>query len=87
VKLGKKYVLGKLNSHWLGTILFPLPAFCSFDWPSILKLSYSTDTVFHSYHFSIHLNQFSHPDDGSRMFLRNGGTFNHYTVQKPNKMP
>lgn len=32
------------------------------------------------YHFSIHLNQFSHLEGAGIMFLRSFGTFNHYTV-------
>ena len=33
-------------------------------------------------HCSIHLNQFSHPEDGGSMFLWNVRTFNHNTLRK-----
>lgn len=34
---------------------------------------------------TISLKQFSHPEDGGCVFLRNGGTCNDYPEQKPKK--
>jgi len=52
---------GILNFHCLGTILFPLPAFHSCDWPNILKLSYITSRCLPPYHFNIHLKAIQSP--------------------------
>jgi hypothetical protein len=40
-----------------------------------------------SKYFSIQLKQFSHPEDGYNIFLRNVGLSNHYTVQNPKRRP
>ena len=76
-----------LNSHWLGTILFPLNTYCSWDNLKTLNPSSIKDTSVPPSHFSIHLNKFSHPDNGATMFFWNYGTFNHnqYVVQTPNR--
>jgi len=44
-------------------------------------------TYFPPYDFSIHLKQFSHPEDGGNMLLRNFGTFRHCKARKPKTRP
>jgi hypothetical protein len=42
--------------------------------------AYISDKIFHPYHFSIHLNQFTHPEDADNMFFQNAETLNHNTA-------
>jgi len=37
--------------------------------------------------FGLMLNQSSQPEHGETTFLRNIGTFNHWTAEKPNRIP
>ena len=78
---------GRLDSHRLGTVLFPCNTCCRWDQLNTLNPSYINDTFVAPPHFSIHLNKFSHPGDGTSVFYRNFGTFNHNhnVVQTPNR--
>jgi hypothetical protein len=73
---------GILSFHCLGTILFPLSAFQSCDWPNILKLSYVTSRFLSPYHFNIHLKAIQSPWDRWSMFFWSVETFNCYTMQE-----
>jgi hypothetical protein len=43
--------------------------------------------MFPLYHFSIHPNQFNHPEDGGSTFLQNVKKINHRMGQKPKQRP
>jgi hypothetical protein len=73
------------NLTFLRTMLFPFPTFHNCDWPNTFELSYITDTFLPLYYLIIHLNQFSHPEDGGSVLLRNIRIFDHYMVQNPEK--
>ena len=63
IKPEKVATVGNLYSHQLRTNLSSLPA------PYSLR-----DKIFHPHHFSIHLNQFTHPEDADNLFIQNAGT-------------
>ena len=71
------------NSHWIRTILSPLPVPLGYKQPDDLKSSCVSDTKFFLYHFSICPNQFTLPEVGGIAFFENR-TFNYYKVQNPN---
>lgn len=48
-------------------------SFCLCDWPHFLPPD----------HFSIHLNQFTHSEDGGSTLLSDAGTCNRYMMLKP----
>jgi len=88
VRSGKKGLfLGILDSHLLGTILFPLNTCCSWVKVNNLNPAYTNDTSVPPSHFGIHLNKFGQPDDGASMFYWNFGIFNHNhnVMQTPNR--
>ena len=87
VRSGKKGLLEILDSHRFGTVLFPLNACCSWDQLNTLNPSYINDIFVPPSHFSMHPNQFSHPNDAASMFYWNFGTFsnNHTVMQTPNR--
>jgi hypothetical protein len=78
-------VLVALDRHCFGTILALLRAARSSDWPNYHKLyciAGKNPPPPRPYHFSIHLNQFSHGAYGNSTFRRNVGTLR--TVQYRN---
>lgn len=54
-------------------------------WVEVKVLQNYTGNSYYSYYFNIHLNQFSHSEDGVSTFLRNFGTYRYYTGQKPKR--
>jgi hypothetical protein len=69
VKPEKEAVLGNINFHWLGTIISP-SHLNDLSWLNTLKQFHITEIIIPPYHFSIQLNQLSHPEGEGTMFLQ-----------------
>ena len=52
------------------------------DWPYFVQLCNIINTPLPTCHISIHLKQFSHPEESGWMLLQNIRTFSNYTMQK-----
>jgi hypothetical protein len=80
-------VLGDVDLHWARILLSFLSTFLAVASPNILKLSYTNNTFLSSCNFCIHLNYFSHPENGGCMFLSYVETCNHRIAQKHKRRP